>query len=226
MNEETSVEVNSSMPHGSRPVHITFDRLIVDDSSLQKKFDNEQMADWVNLLAPWQVIAHHTFRWEASIWSAQRVYERFMNRELAHISYFYALEENPGRDGYHVHALWADCKDVFRKEVWAAWFKRYGRARIELVRNFGDVSSYCSKYVTKKGAWWNVKLQWHRKQKLNDSKFELRDDHFGNFEDELRVVIASLGGQVQAMPGVEPGQPASLRILPPVQGADYLRDTI
>jgi len=96
-----------------------------------------------------------------------------MRRHLARVSYFYALEENPCRDGFHVHALWADAGSVFRREAWAAWFKAYGRARIEPVRSKGDVSDYCSKYVTKEGAWWNVKLQWHRLQGLHRAPFAL-----------------------------------------------------
>ena len=116
------------------------------------------MAEWVNTLANWKVIAHHTFVWEASIWSAQKSYERFMDRECRDLSYFYAIEENPGRDGHHVHALWAECESVQRSRVWELWKQRYGRNRIEPVRSVNDVSSYCSKYVTKAGAWWNVRL--------------------------------------------------------------------
>jgi hypothetical protein len=49
-------------------------------------------------LAPWRVIAHLTFQWEASLSSAQRCYEKFMRRELLGVSYFYAIEENPGNE--------------------------------------------------------------------------------------------------------------------------------
>lgn len=116
------------------------------------------MADWVYQLAPWRVIAHHTFAWEASIWSAQKSYERFMAKNLRSVSYFYACEQNPGRPGFHVHALWADCEGVQRSEIWNRWMDLYGRNRIEPVRGREDVASYCSKYVTKEGAWWNVKI--------------------------------------------------------------------
>lgn len=119
---------------------------------------NVAMGDWVHSLAPWQVISHLTFAWEASAASAQRCYEKFMRSELRGVSYFYALEQNPGRDGFHVHALWVDCKNLKRSEIWREWFHRYGRARIEPVNNRDDVADYCAKYVTKEGAWWNVKL--------------------------------------------------------------------
>jgi hypothetical protein len=127
---------------------------------------NVETANWVDSLAPWSVIAHQTFIWEASLTSAQRCFERFMNRDLPEVSYFYAIEQNPSRDGHHVHALWADCEAVQRTLVWERWKARYGRNRIEPVKSKEDVVSYCAKYVTKEGAWWNVKLVapdlWHR----------------------------------------------------------------
>lgn len=117
-----------------------------------------ELGNWVASLAPWRVIAHHTFVWEASIWSAQKSYERFMQRECKDVSYFYAVEQNPSRDGHHVHALWADCEGVQRSRIFERWKGRYGRNRIEPVRSVMDVTDYCSKYVTKEGAWWNVKV--------------------------------------------------------------------
>jgi len=117
-----------------------------------------EMSVWVQCLAPWKVIAHHTFEWEASIWSAQKSYEKFMDRELRDVSYFYAVEQNPSRRGHHIHALWAHCDAVQRSEIWDRWKQRYGRNRIEPVRAHADVSNYCSKYVTKEGSWWNVRL--------------------------------------------------------------------
>src|ERR1017187_7177850 len=68
------------------------------------------MGDWVHSLAPWQVISHLTFAWEASMWSAMRCYEKFMRTEMRGVSYFYALEENPGGDGYHAHACGATAR--------------------------------------------------------------------------------------------------------------------
>lgn len=162
---------------------------MVDDLGAQRKLDAEQMAGWVSSLAPWQVICHLTWRDRVgddgvargiSVESAARSYEGFMRRSYPHLSYFYAVEPNPSRFGTHVHALWADARGVYRKEAWASWFKRFGRARIEPVRSFEDVSGYCSKYVTKAGGvWWNVKLQWHRVEALNDRAFVLRDGAFG-----------------------------------------------
>jgi len=137
-----------------------------------------QVASWVQSLAPWTVIAHHTFTWEASLDSTRRIFERFMNENLKDVSYFYAIEENPSRDGHHVHALWSDCEAVLRKGVWSKWFEKYGRSRIEPVRSHHDVAGYCSKYVSKEcfeRGWWNVSINspdlWHgRKATPEDIK--------------------------------------------------------
>jgi len=86
------------------------------------------------------------------------------------VSYFYALEQNPGRDGCHAHALWCDCKNRRRTEIWEKWFHRYGRARIEPVNNRDDVADYCAKYVTKENAWWNVNLFGQRHPAFKDFK--------------------------------------------------------
>jgi hypothetical protein len=131
-----------------------------------------EMGDWVHSLAPWQVISHMTFAWEASIWSGMRCYEKFMRQEMWGVSYFYALEQNPCRDGFHVHALWCDCMNKSRREIWRRWFERYGRARIEPVNSRDDVADYCAKYVTKEGSWWNVKLVGQRHPAFKDFKLE------------------------------------------------------
>src|ERR1039458_2321454 len=150
-----------------------------DYMKLQLHLDKLAMVSWVDRLAPWQVISHLTFPWEASLDGARRGYERFMVKTLPHLSYFFAEEQNPGRPGYHVHALWADCKTLYRREAWAAWRERFrmgqqgARARIEPVRDRGDVASYCAKYVTKQRAWWNVKLQWHRQHALTGEPIAL-----------------------------------------------------
>jgi hypothetical protein len=168
----------------------SIERFIVDDPLIQRGLDKNAMVTWVSSMAPWQVIAHLTWRDRVgedgiargiSVEAARRGFEGFMRRELSHVSYFYAVELNPSRLGSHVHAIWADCKNVYRKEVWASWFKHRGRARIEPVKSVNDVSDYCSKYITKEcvdQAWWNVKLQWHRVQALNNRDFKLREETF------------------------------------------------
>jgi hypothetical protein len=153
----------------------------------QKNVLVAEMAGFVDSLAPWCVIAHHTFSWEASLWSCRRVYERFMKETLPSLSYFYAIEENPGRDGHHVHALW-DSLGAPRKATHKEWLQRYGRNRIEPVRDFGDVVSYCSKYVVKERTWWDFHLS--RSQLVRREK---NSPHFppGEFFGSSGALIAA-----------------------------------
>jgi len=182
--------IQSNWQGNRRTVGVCTGRIWVGGGELQRKQDHAQMAHWVSSLAPWQVVAHLTWRDRVgydgiargiSVDSAAKSYEGFMRRQLPHLSYFYSVEPNPSRYGTHVHALWADARGVYRKEAWASWFKRFGRARIEPVRTIDDVSNYLSKYVTKTdGTWWNCKLQWHRVQALNNCQFVLRDGSLGD----------------------------------------------
>lgn len=200
-----------------RAVSVTQRRIVVEDLEQQRRLDHDQMARWVSSLAPWQVVSHLTWRDRVGLdgvargissTSAAKCYEGFMRRQLPHLSYFYAVEPNPSRYGTHVHSLWADARGVYRKEAWAAWFKRFGRARIEPVRDFDDVSRYLSKYVTKRadgldGVWWNCKLQWHRVQALNNSEFKLKDDSVGRFPAQVEGALLPplQGDQVDAAGG-------------------------
>jgi hypothetical protein len=109
-----------------------------------------------------------------------RCYLKFMKREMWGVSHFYALEENPGRDGYHVHALWCDCLNKSRRDLWQKWFAQYGRNRIEPVKSRDDVSDYAAKYVTKDGAWWGVKLVDHRHPAFKDFKLVMERERTNN----------------------------------------------
>lgn len=57
-------------------------RNIEPDLRLKAAEFNIAMGDWVHSLAPWQVISHLTFAWEASFDSARRCYEKFMRTEM------------------------------------------------------------------------------------------------------------------------------------------------
>jgi len=144
--------------------------------ALQPALDKLQRVAWIEGMAAWEVMFTGTYRWQSSLDSTRRTFEKFMRVKFPHLSFFYCVEGNPCRDGFHVHAIWADCKGVFRKEAWAEWFKRYGRARIEPVRKREDVCAYASKYLCKgrgDSCWWNVKLQWHWMLKLHGKEFAL-----------------------------------------------------
>lgn len=119
------------------------------------------LAEWISSLRPWQAFGTFTFRWEASLSSATRSFERFMRREGAGVSYFYAIEPNPARDGYHIHALLHSHLEFSRKKLWSAWWQRYGRNRIEPPLHVANVELYCAKYCFKsRGSdfWWDVRL--------------------------------------------------------------------
>lgn len=116
------------------------------------------MQQWVANLARWELAFTGTFRWESSLDSSRRCFERFMKRECSDVSYFYALEQNPSRDGWHCHSLFASTAGLYRKGVWAQWFSRFGRNRLEPIRHRIEAENYVAKYVTKECAWWNVRL--------------------------------------------------------------------
>lgn len=143
------------------------------------------MASFVNSLAEWKVFATHTFAWEASLWSADRVYRRFMRDSLPSVSYFYALEQNPGRQGFHVHAIW-DSAEAPRKATHKDWLRRYGRNRIEPIRGVASVEQYCAKYVCKEGAWWDVRLS-----RGALAKREKNSPHFPHENFQGRLFTAS-----------------------------------
>jgi len=130
-----------------------------NDSELVRRV----MSGWVHQLARWDWILHLTFRDRVfvahsqkitrgrSVWECQRRVESFFRSELYGRPYFYALEQNPSRDGFHCHALMANCRGDRRDAAWAKWFEVNGRNRIEPVRCMSDVEDYVSKYVTKVG---------------------------------------------------------------------------
>jgi hypothetical protein len=171
--------------------------ITVPSREFQRKIDLMQMASWVNQLAPWTVMTHQTWRDKVfhyrdgseklcgvKLDTARRYYEKFMAKNYSRISYFYAVEENPSRDGHHIHSLLADAKSLYRKEMWSLWFEKFGRNKVEPVHCLQDVVDYCAKYVCKEGAWWNVKLQWHRIQAINDPGFVLRLEDSGGSKNE------------------------------------------
>jgi hypothetical protein len=136
-------------------------------SEFQKQLDKIQRVEWIQSMGPWDVMMTGTFRWEASMESGRRCFTKWIRRKLSRVSYYYVIEPNPSRDGFHVHSLWADARTVYRREMWSDWVKRYGRARIEPVLSAQDSADYASKYLTKPNCWWDCFLQWHRKHRVN-----------------------------------------------------------
>jgi hypothetical protein len=139
----------------------------------QKQLDQQQKLMWILELARWEVMATFTFKWETSLDWTRSVYSKWIRKRLPGISWFYALERNPSRDGYHVHSLWADCQSIYRKAIWQEVTERWGYARIEPVRSCTDSAGYAAKYLCKEDGWYDIKLQWHRMKKLHEQPFAL-----------------------------------------------------
>lgn len=161
----------------------------ISTRSLQQQILIDNMSAFVLGLAEWKVFATHTFRWNASLRSAGRCYERFMNGTLPSISYFYAVESHPGGHGGHVHAIW-DSDQAPRIATHREWLKRYGRNRIEPVKGRKDVVEYCAKvcYLLKQErCWWNFHLSRgvYAKREKNSPHFPLAE--FSGSSEQIRV---------------------------------------
>jgi hypothetical protein len=82
-----------------------------------------------------------------------------MSEHARECEYFVAFEPNPGRPGWHAHALLYGLVRL-RSELWQRWFSEFGRNRIEPIASKGDVVTYCAKYVTKlPNTWWDLRLK-------------------------------------------------------------------
>ena len=103
--------------------------------------------------------------------AAMRAFQKFIkNTDEYRASAIYFTEPNPSRAGHHLHALiqfhdeqvGLDGRSDSAYTMWRAWYNRYGRNRVEKIRNQGDVEEYvtkhCAKYATKHvsqgGEWW------------------------------------------------------------------------
>tara|TARA_E500000081_G_C5944727_1_gene266611 strand:- start:133 stop:618 length:486 start_codon:yes stop_codon:yes gene_type:complete len=133
----------------------------------------QEIADFMNGLAPWQVFFTGTFAGSFSESQTQRAFEKFMMRKYSEITYFYVIEHNPSREGHHVHALMYSGEPIWRDSLNQHWFTRFGYAKVEKINSVDDVTRYCTKhvanYLTKGGGWWNYKINcselWRRHAK-------------------------------------------------------------
>jgi len=147
-----------------------------DYMKLRLAADKIQRVAWLRDLCPWEVMATFTFDRKAlgwtrgvSSWSALKIYKGWMKRWLPKVTYYVVVEKNPSSDGHHLHALWCDCSDVFRKDYWRKWKERYGRNRIELVKSPEDSAGYASKYLCEWGSLMeqNVTTKWKHLARIN-----------------------------------------------------------
>jgi hypothetical protein len=119
-----------------------------------------EYANWIHGLTSWQVYFTGTFRWPASLDSAVRGFKKFMMKQYHECNYFAAFEPFPSGYGWHNHSLIErPGRDIYCKEMWSAWFQRFGRNKVELIRSREDVASYASKYCVKQAigkGWYEV----------------------------------------------------------------------
>jgi hypothetical protein len=122
------------------------------------KRDQIELKSYVLGLAPWKIFATFTFSRPRGEFEAQRRYQSFMDRVCPQVSHFYAIECNPSSPGHHIHALWANCDDVVRRDVWRQWFHQNGRNRIEPIKEDLGAAFYCAKYLVKGNVLWGQRI--------------------------------------------------------------------
>ena len=121
--------------------------------------------------------------------SARKLFTNFMKKHLSDTSYFFVTEQNPHRDGHHVHALLAPAtgEKLNWKVLGNLWWKFYGWSKFELIRDREALSGYCTKhvvrYLTKGVGWYDIQINdtdmYHgaiQRQK-SASKLALADRH-------------------------------------------------
>ena len=122
------------------------------------KGEQFELKAYVLSLAPWKIFATFTFSRPRDEFTAQRRYQSFMDRVCPQVSHFYAVERNPSSAGHHIHAVWANCDDVVRHEVWRQWFHQNGRNRIEPIKKQLGAAFYCAKYLVKGNVLWGQRI--------------------------------------------------------------------
>ncbi len=121
---------------------------------------SDELAQWLHELRPWQDFGTFTFAGRpVGQHAASLHFKHFMRLHAARCEYFVAFEPNPGRPGWHAHAVLHGL-ETQRRELWQKWFSEHGRNRLEPITSKGDVVSYCAKYVTKqRDVWWDLFLR-------------------------------------------------------------------
>ncbi len=119
----------------------------------------DELALWIHSLRPWADFGTFTFAGRpVGQHAAATHFDHFMRQHDSGCEYFVAFEPNPGRPGWHAHALLHGLLQK-RRDLWESWFRQHGRNRLEPIASKGDVISYCAKYVTKqRETWWDLKL--------------------------------------------------------------------
>ena len=129
-----------------------------------------ELERWLHAQAHWRDFATVTFRQPTGLHAARCHWHHLNRTKGARVSYFAAFERNPGRPGYHIHALLAGltCR---RSELWEVFFRHCGRTRIEPIASAGFVLKYCTKYLCKNGeeTWFDIKILGSGERKTLDT---------------------------------------------------------
>ena len=121
-------------------------------ASCARESSDTKVFMWVMFLAPWQCMFTGTFRWSASVWSAEKSFLQFMGKKAPGVSFYYVVEPHPGGHGFHVHAIFAARDEIHRKGLWEKWFEKYGRALVEPIKDITDVTQYIADYLLTTGS--------------------------------------------------------------------------
>jgi len=94
-----------------------------------------------------------TFRNEFTINGARRALERsFSTYDNKPEFAFFCIEPGGMYGRIHTHGLLRYPQGgIFHSatDIWQSWYKRYGRARVEVPRSQENITGYCVKYATK-----------------------------------------------------------------------------
>jgi len=122
--------------------------------------DDDLRTAWDEFLRkqPWDYFITATFRdplpayrVATSLRSVARTLRRFRPSAV-----FLGAEEHASRY-FHIHGLYKHgLIRVQASDVWQQLFTTYGRARVDIIRSVDDVAAYCTKYVTKELADYDI----------------------------------------------------------------------
>lgn len=111
----------------------------------------EQYANWLSK-ETWDYFFTGTFRFEdISANGARRCVQRFFRGFTTLELGVLFIESGKLYGKVHLHGLlrFRTGQRPTARTIWARWFDRYGRAKVEEIESAEAVSNYCCKYVTK-----------------------------------------------------------------------------
>jgi len=119
--------------------------------------ERHALSEWLQVF-PWVYFLTVTFRWWARPEQAQQHFE-YIRRALAwsHPERLFLGAELHIKGDLHVHGLLGFGPGAYvagfgyprATDIWTPLFERFGRSKVEAVRDKSAVAAYCTKYVTK-----------------------------------------------------------------------------